>query len=71
MANFTRIEVINAMESTGIVPLFNHPDIEVAKKLVKACYDGGAKLLEFTARADFSHEVFSQLRSIVPVNYLG
>lgn len=49
------------MESTGIVPLFNHPDIEVAKKLVKACYDGGAKLLEFTARADFSHEVFSQL----------
>lgn len=61
MANFSRIEVINTMESTGLVPLFYHQDITVAKKLIKACYDGGARLLEFTARGDFAHEIFAQL----------
>lgn len=49
------------MESTGIVPLFYHQDITVAKALIKACYDGGARLLEFTARGDFAQEIFAQL----------
>lgn len=61
MAQFTRIEVANTMKETGLVPLFYHPDIEVAKQVVKACYDGGARLLEFTARGDFAHEVFGEL----------
>ena len=61
MAQFTRIEVVETMKSTGMVPLFYHPDIELGKKVLKACYDGGARLLEFTARGDFAHEVFSAL----------
>lgn len=61
MAQFTRIEVANMMKETGLVPLFYHLDIEVAKQVVKACYDGGARLLEFTARGDFAHEVFGEL----------
>ncbi|MGA9271371.1 MAG: bifunctional 4-hydroxy-2-oxoglutarate aldolase/2-dehydro-3-deoxy-phosphogluconate aldolase [Lutimonas sp.] len=61
MAQFTRIEVANTMKETGLVPLFYHPDAEVAKQVVKACYDGGARLLEFTARGDFAHEVFGEL----------
>ena len=61
MAQFTRIEVANTMKDTGLVPLFYHPDAEVAKQVVKACYDGGARLLEFTARGDFAHEVFGEL----------
>lgn len=61
MARFSRIEVVQVMESTGLVPLFYHSDIEVAKQLVKACYDGGARLLEFTARGDFAHEIFGAL----------
>lgn len=44
-----------------MVPLFYHSDIEVGKKVLKACYDGGAKLMEFTARGDFAFEVFSEL----------
>ena len=44
-----------------MVPLFYHPDIELGKKVLKACYDGGARLLEFTARGDFAFEVFSEL----------
>lgn len=61
MAQFTRIEVAETMKETGLVPLFFHPDAEIAKRVVRACYDGGARLLEFTARGDFAHEVFGEL----------
>ncbi len=61
MAQFSRIEVAQKMRETGLVPLFYHQDIEVCKKVVKACYEGGARLFEFTSRGDFAHEVFAQL----------
>jgi len=61
MARFSRIEVANTMKNTGLVPLFYHNDIEVAKAVTKACYDGGARLLEFTSRGDFAHEIFRDL----------
>lgn len=49
------------MADTGMVPLFYHPDPEVGKKVLRACYNGGARLLEFTNRGDFAHEVFREL----------
>src|SRR5690625_4699402 len=61
MARFKRIHVASVMESTGLVPLFYHDDIEVSKRVLHACYDGGARLLEFTNRGDFAHEVFGEL----------
>lgn len=61
MAQYSRIEVAKTMENTGLVPLFFHPDIEIGKQVLKACYDGGARLMEFTSRGDFALEVFSAL----------
>lgn len=61
MAQFTRIEVALKMKETGLVPLFYHNDIEVSKKVLKACYSGGARLLEFTSRGDFAPEIFAEL----------
>ena len=61
MAQFTRLEVVKVMKDTGMVPLFYHQDLEVSKKVITACYKGGARLLEFTARGDFAHEVFGEL----------
>jgi 2-dehydro-3-deoxyphosphogluconate aldolase/(4S)-4-hydroxy-2-oxoglutarate aldolase len=61
MAQYSRIEVANAMKETGMIPLFFNNDIELSKQVLKACYDGGARLLEFTARGDFAHEVFGAL----------
>ncbi len=61
MAQYSRIEVVNTMRGTGMVPLFYHPDVELGKKVLKACYDGGARLMEFTARGDFAFEVFLEL----------
>ena len=49
------------MKESGMVPLFFHSDPEVAKKVLKACYDGGARLMEFTSRGDFALEVFTVL----------
>ena len=61
MAQFTRLEVVQQMESDGMVPLFFHPDINTAKAVLKACYDGGSRLMEFTSRGDFAIEVFKEL----------
>jgi len=61
MARFTRIEVTQKMAEQGLVPLFYHPDIALGKKVLEACYRGGARLLEFTNRGDYAHEVFAEL----------
>ena len=49
------------MEEIGIIPVFYHSDIDVAKQVVKACYEGGVRAFEFTNRGDFAHEVFADL----------
>ncbi|MDP5158803.1 MAG: bifunctional 4-hydroxy-2-oxoglutarate aldolase/2-dehydro-3-deoxy-phosphogluconate aldolase [Flaviramulus sp.] len=61
MAQFSRLEVAQAMKETGMIPLFFHNDLELSKNILKACYDGGARLMEFTSRGDFAHEVFGEL----------
>lgn len=65
MAKYTRIEAAQAMKETGIVPVFYHKDLDVCKKVIKACYDGGARVFEFTNRGDFAHEVFGELNKYV------
>jgi len=52
---------MTAMKETGMVPVFYHSDIEVAKNVLKACYAGGVRVFEFTNRGDFAHEVFRDL----------
>ena len=49
------------MMDTGIVPVFYHADTEIAKQVVKACYEGGIRVFEFTNRGDFAQEVFAEL----------
>lgn len=71
MAQYSRIEVASVMKETGMVPLFYHPDIELGKKVLKACYDGGARLMEFTARGDFAYEVFLELNKYAINNLPG
>lgn len=61
MARFTRIEVALKMKETGLIPVFYNADAEVCKRVVKACYDGGVRLFEFTNRGDFATLVFAEL----------
>jgi 2-dehydro-3-deoxyphosphogluconate aldolase/(4S)-4-hydroxy-2-oxoglutarate aldolase len=62
MSGFRRINVVLAMEETGLVPLFYHPDPETCRKVISACHAGGARVFEFTNRGDFAHEVFADVR---------
>ena len=61
MARFSRIEVCSKMLETGMVPIFYHADLEVSKQVLKACYEGGVRVFEFTNRGDFAHETFGEL----------
>lgn len=61
MARFARLDVLNEMIKIGVVPVFYHGDLEVAKKIVAACAAGGARVVEFTNRGDNAYRVFSDL----------
>jgi 2-dehydro-3-deoxyphosphogluconate aldolase/(4S)-4-hydroxy-2-oxoglutarate aldolase len=61
MARFDRLTVLNAMLETGMVPVFYNGDLDVAKKIVAACAEGGAKLVEFTNRGDRAWNIFTEL----------
>ncbi len=60
MARFDKIAVLQKIKDTGMVPVFYHRDAEVAKHVIKACYEGGMRAFEFTNRGDFAHEVFAE-----------
>lgn len=65
MAKYNKIQVITTFQQTGIVPVFFNKDAEVAKKVVKACYDGGIRAFEFTNRGDFAIDVFREVSKYV------
>ena len=61
MARFRRMEVLQAMTVSGLVPVFYNKDLETAKKVAKAVADGGVRVVEFTNRGDFAFQIFSGL----------
>lgn len=61
MARFNKMQVLDAIVSTGMVPVYYNKDVEIAKQVVKACYEGGVRAFEFTNRGDLAHEVFAEL----------
>jgi 2-dehydro-3-deoxyphosphogluconate aldolase / (4S)-4-hydroxy-2-oxoglutarate aldolase len=75
MAKFTRLEALNTIVNTGLVPVFYNADVEVAKKIAWAISTGGCRLLEFTNRGDFAPDVYRELsrycRQELPGTILG
>ncbi len=65
MARYTRLQVYDAMLSTGLVPLFYHDDPMVAQEIAKAVSNGGARVLEFTNRGEKALPVFSHVNSYI------
>lgn len=61
MAKFDKLQVMTKIAAAPMVPVFYHKDAEVAKAVVKACYDGGVRAFEFTNRGDFAHEIFAEV----------
>ncbi|HAS45754.1 MAG TPA: bifunctional 4-hydroxy-2-oxoglutarate aldolase/2-dehydro-3-deoxy-phosphogluconate aldolase [Microscillaceae bacterium] len=69
MAKFKRSEVVQIMTNSGFTPVFYHSDIEIAKNVLKACYEGGARVFEFTNRDAWAHEVFTELKQYAVANF--
>ena len=61
MAKFDKQAVLAKIGAAPMVPVFYHKALEVAKAVVKACYEGGVRAFEFTNRGDFAHEIFGEL----------
>ncbi|WP_215225731.1 bifunctional 4-hydroxy-2-oxoglutarate aldolase/2-dehydro-3-deoxy-phosphogluconate aldolase [Echinicola shivajiensis] len=60
---FSKSDIIAAMEETGMIPVFNHSDTEVAKEVMDASYRAGIRVFEFTNRGNNSLEVFKDLKT--------
>jgi 2-dehydro-3-deoxyphosphogluconate aldolase / (4S)-4-hydroxy-2-oxoglutarate aldolase len=61
MKFFTKEEVIASMIKTGMIPVFYHDDIDVAKSVLDASYSAGVRAFEFTNRGDNAFKVFREL----------
>ena len=61
MARFRKLETLSTIKATGIVPVFFNSDIEIAKNVLKACFEGGIRAFEFTNRGDFAITIFRDL----------
>lgn len=61
MARYHRLDVLNEIITTGLVPVFYHSDVEVSKKIIDALAEGGVRAIEFTNRGDNAYRVFSDL----------
>lgn len=63
MARLAKYEVLEKITGTGIVPVFFNADIQVAEKVVKACWEGGVRAFEFANRGDGAHDIFKELHA--------
>lgn len=61
MPHFSKEDILNRCRGYPIVPVFYHGDADYAKAIVKACYDGGMRVFEFTNRGDGARRVFAEL----------
>lgn len=67
MSKHSRIAVLNQIMEIGVIPVFYHPDLETAKKIIAACSAGGLNIIEFTNRGDHAYQVFSELEKYFAV----
>lgn len=59
-----RNRVIQNILQDRLVALFFHQDVELAKEVVRACYRGGARILEFTHRGKFAPNIFEEISKL-------
>ncbi len=61
MARNSSTVVYQRIAETPIVPLFFNSDLGIAQNVLKACYDGGIRVFEFTNRGAEAPEIFAKL----------
>lgn len=71
MARHDRLTVYRSMLDIGLVPLFYHSDLEMAKAAVAACAAEGALVVEFTNRGDRAWQIFTELAAWTATTHPG
>lgn len=61
MKTFSSDSIQQAMRTSGMIPVFYHADVEIAKAVLDATYKGGIRVFEFTNRGENAFQVFTQL----------
>lgn len=61
MTTHTKTEVLETIFDDGVVPLFHHPDPDVALEIARALVAGGLHVVEFTNRGDGALQVLGEL----------
>ena len=61
MSRYASDEILDLMEKTGLIPVFNHHDQETAVEVMINAYEAGIRVFEFTNRGSNSAEVFAHL----------
>lgn len=60
--------ISKAMIDAGMIPVYNHANIETCIQVLRACYDAGLRVFEFTNRGASAKEVFIKLNEYVTAN---
>jgi 2-dehydro-3-deoxyphosphogluconate aldolase/(4S)-4-hydroxy-2-oxoglutarate aldolase len=68
MARFSSADVLTAMITYPLVPVFYHADINHAQRVLAACYAGGVRVFEFTNRGANALDVFTSLQPFAQAN---
>ena len=61
MKKLDKDDILLLARVQGLLPPFNHPDEKIAKQLLKAAYDGGLRIIEYTNRSANALDVFESL----------
>ena len=63
--------IIRKIKDQKIIPLFYHESFEVSKNTIKALYDGGIRIIEYTNRGGKALENFTRLKEISSTGFPG
>ncbi len=61
MARFRRLETLQIIAGSGLVPIFYNSDLKVAMDVAQAVHRGGSRILEFTNRGREAVGVFGRM----------
>ncbi len=64
-------DIVRVLQQFPLVPVFYHADLAYAQTIVKACFDGGMRVFEYTNRGEKAKEVFPALKKFVDVHCPG
>jgi 2-dehydro-3-deoxyphosphogluconate aldolase/(4S)-4-hydroxy-2-oxoglutarate aldolase len=58
-------KIMDTVAQAGLMPLFTHHDLDIAKGVIDVAYDAGIRVFEYTNRHENAFDVFKSLRRYV------